>query len=136
MSKLRGDDQRGAGILRGMCGGPDRPAGEDPLAAIVRETKEELGLEAEPKDFEFVKVVKAPFEINGLADNEFQYAHLLKFDGDVKTLKPQKEEVQEVRFFPIDMLEQGLRSNNEKYAYHGDYWFDMIREVRKRLKRA
>jgi isopentenyldiphosphate isomerase len=108
-------------------------ASEEPLTTALRETKEELGLDVKPSDFEFIKIVKRPAIGDGIIENEFQYAYLLKFDGNESTLKRQKEEVQEIRFFDLDLLEQELKSKKDLFSDRGEYWFDMIKEVRKRL---
>jgi isopentenyldiphosphate isomerase len=108
-------------------------AGEDPVMTALRETKEELGLSIESKDLEFVKIVKCHKEGDGIIENEFQYAYLLKFDVNKKALTLQKEEVQEIRFFDLDWLEQDLVSNKEKYSDRGSYWPEMIEEIRERM---
>ena len=109
-------------------------AGEEPLSAAIRETKEELGIDVSEADLKFIKVAKVldyPWEE---MDNEFQYFYLIKFDGDPKKLVLQKEEVQKVKFFKLDDLKHELVSSKEKYVDYGEYWSKMISEIKKRAK--
>ena len=107
-------------------------AGEEPVATAIRELNEELGLEAKPEELEFVKVraVMADFE-NGLKNREHISIYLFRFDGLARTLKVQKEEVQEVRFFDAGWLEKDMGLHPELYVMSpNDYWLKMIAIVK------
>jgi isopentenyl-diphosphate delta-isomerase len=108
--------------------------GEDPLAAALRETEEEIGLELKKKDLDFFGIKKASEAHGKIRNNEFYYIYFLKYDGIAKNLKLQSGELQEVRFLPINKLEGELRTNPNKYTPHGDYWFEIMDEVKRRLK--
>jgi hypothetical protein len=43
----------------------------------------------------------------------------------------QKEELQKIKFFPIVELEKELKAKNSKFVPHGNYWFEMIEEIKK-----
>jgi len=51
-----------------------------------------------------------------------------------KKLKLQKEEVQDLRFFSLSKLENELKNYSAKYVPHGDYWSEVIVEIKRKLK--
>jgi isopentenyldiphosphate isomerase len=109
-------------------------AGEEPLTSGLRELAEELGLKARQKDLQFFGVKKIKEVYKQIKNNEFDYIYFLKFDGDIKTLKLQAEEVQEIRFLPLKKIEEELKDNPNRYVPHGDYWTEVIEEVKRRSK--
>lgn len=108
-------------------------AGEDPITSGLREVEEEIGLKLQKEDLDFWMIRKAMNIFREIKNNEFYYVYFFKFDGDVDQLILQKEEVQKIQFFPIDKIKEDLRINPEKYGAHGDYWFEVLEEVKKRF---
>ena len=106
---------------------------EEPIISAVREIGEELGLQVKKENLEFFKIRKNKSRYKNLKNNEFHYIYFLKFEGNIQKLKFTDGEVQEIRFLPNKKLEQELKFNPEKYVPHGDYWFEVIQEVRKRI---
>jgi isopentenyldiphosphate isomerase len=103
-------------------------AGEEPVTTAMRELKEELGIEAKPADLEFVRVrtIAADFD-NGLKNREHVSLYLFRFDGLARKLQIQKDEVQEVKFFDIRLLEKDMEAHPELYVMTPkDYWIKMI----------
>lgn len=109
-------------------------AGEDPLTAGLREAQEEIGLTIKPEDLHFHSVRKTKEVYKDIVNNEFFYIYFLKFDGDIQNLKLQVEEVQEIKFFAIKKIEEELATKPNPYVPHGDYWFEAIDEVKRRLR--
>lgn len=107
-------------------------AGEDTLTAALRETEEEIGLKLNPEDLEFFKIHNLRMAYNGKENNEHAYVYFFKFDGDINDLKMQREEVAKIKFIPLDELENDLKLHPEKYVPHGDYWDEVIKEVKRR----
>jgi len=107
--------------------------GEDPLISGMRETEEELGLKAEKEDFEFFKILKHKAIYKNLKNNEFYYIYFLRFNGDISSLKKQDEEVDDIKFVPIEEIEEELKTNPEKFVPHGPYWFDVLDEIKKKV---
>ena len=107
-------------------------AGEDPIESAVRELEEEIGVKAVCGDLEFFKIAKKSYPYNDFLDNEFYYVYFLKFNDDINDLALQKEEVEEIRFYHTDILENEIEMEPENFVPHGEYWFDIIREVKKR----
>lgn len=108
-------------------------AGEDVVTSGLREIEEEIGLKVKQKDLEFFTIKKVKAIYKDIQNNEFHYVYFLKFDGDGKTLKLQHEEVQEIRFFSIEDIEEGSRMQPNRYAPHRDYWLEIINEIKKRI---
>lgn len=107
---------------------------EDPIVSGLREMQEEIGLKARQEDLQFFNIRKVKTIYKDIKNSEFYYVYFLKFDGDIKKLKLQNIEVQKIQFLPISKIEKGLKINIDKYVPHGDYWFEVINEVKKKLK--
>ncbi len=108
-------------------------AGEEPAVSCAREIEEELGLKINVEDLKFYGIKEINIINSAINNNEFGYIYFLKFDGDVKQLKLQKEEVQETKFILIDELEEELNLNPESFCPYEEHWFEMLSELRKRL---
>ena len=108
-------------------------AGEDPVTSGLREAEEEIGLKLKKADLDFFMIRKHKAIFRNIKNNEFYYVYFFKFDGDINQLKLQKEEVQKIQFLPIDKIEEELKTNPARYVPHGDYWFKVLNEVRKKL---
>jgi isopentenyl-diphosphate Delta-isomerase len=105
---------------------------EDPITTAVRETKEEIGLNIKEKDLEFLEIRKASGFFKEIKNNEFNYVYLIKFDVDINNLDLQKEEVKELKFMNIDELKNEIKKDNSNFVPHGNYWDEIILEVKKR----
>ena len=108
-------------------------AGEEASISAVREIQEEIGLFVEEKQLEFVKIIKDASVYKHIVNNEFYYVYLLRYDGDFVGLRLQVEEVQQIQFVPLAVIEKDLKNNPAKYVPHGNYWFEMIEEIKKRI---
>lgn len=91
-------------------------AGETSLEGIIRELKEELGLNISKDDLEQIASYKRKFD--------FVDVWLLHKNIDLKEIKMQKEEVQNVKWFTLDEYEnmiknkQAIRSSLEYYKLY------------------
>lgn len=108
-------------------------AGEEPIISCMREVEEELGLIIDIDDLKFYKINKTMISEDFINNNEFGYIFFLKFEGDINQLKMQDEEVQAIKFLSLDELEKELDINYSSFCPHGDYWFEILTEVKKRL---
>lgn len=79
-------------------------SGEESRAAAVRELKEELGVDAEPHELEFLGAVRSKLKDGGSRENQFVDAYLFRHAPDVRTGKLQKSEVGEIEFVLPDKL--------------------------------
>ncbi|MBI2148326.1 NUDIX domain-containing protein [Candidatus Woesearchaeota archaeon] len=108
-------------------------AGEDPFTSGLREVEEEIGLKLKKEDLNFWMIRKVKTIFREIKNNEFYYIYFFNFDGDVNQLKLQKEEVQKIQFIPIDKIEEELKINPSKYVPHGNYWFEVLNEIKNRI---
>lgn len=109
-------------------------AGEDPITSGLREIKEEIGLSIKKENLHFLKIKRVSAVYKNIKNQEFYYVYFLKFDGDAKKLKLQTEEVQDIKFFLPSELKDELKKYPAKYVPHGDYWYEVIAEVKKKTK--
>ena len=90
-------------------------------------------MEVVTEDLEFLMTYKNEVILNEIDNKEFYYVYLFRYDGSIDSLVLQAEEVAGADFFPIAKLEEELKIKPEKFAPHGDYWFKMIEEIKKRI---
>jgi len=81
-------------------------SGEEALVSAKRELEEELGLNPNNYNFEFIEVIKEELNNNGIDSKEFLHTYLIKSDIDLSLIKIQKEEVSEVKWFTKEELKK------------------------------
>ncbi len=108
-------------------------AGEKVITSALREMSEEVGINVSENDLELFDTRKEEVIFKDMISKEWIYSYLYCFNGDISNLKLQEEEVEEIKFIPIDSLKKDIKKNSENYAPRGSYWFDMINEIKKRL---
>ena len=108
-------------------------AGEEVIISALREVEEEIGLKLEKKDLEFIDILRTHVKANDFENNEFAYLYLYKFEGNISKLVLQEEEVQEIKFFPIEEIEEKLKSNPEIFTPYPSVFKRILEEVRKRI---
>jgi isopentenyldiphosphate isomerase len=106
--------------------------GETPEEAAVREIHEEIGLEVAPEELTFVKILKHQSVYKDIKNNEFYYIYLLQLDKNITELKIQTEELKTIKLITLSELERDIKAQPEKYVPHGDYWFEMIDQIRQK----
>jgi len=116
-----------------MSAGGHINTGEEEKESALRELKEELGLSATEIDLKFFKIKRVRNVFRKMINNEFFYIYFLKCSNNLNTFQLQAEEVQEVKFYPIDQLEQRLKTNSDEFCPHGDYWSEVINYIRSDL---
>ena len=106
-------------------------AGEDIELAAIREVKEELGISINPEDLQSHGVRPMEIRYENIINNEFFNIFSYKYNGDIKDLILQKEEVDDVKFIPFDTAKEELLTKPEKYVPGGEYWLEMIDLLKK-----
>ena len=106
------------------CTGGHIDQGENPIEAIIRETKEEIGLDIRNENFLDLGFVHFDFPI--------RYIFYLKKDIDIKNLTLQKEEVESVSFMSMDEIND-LISNGKMHQAHSKI-FKILPGLKKRRK--
>ena len=95
------------------------------------EVEEEIGLKIEEKNYNYLTLGMYNSQTNTTINNEIIYLYLLKVhDGNIKQLKIQEEELQEIKFFKLNELEKQLNETPEKFTPYGDYFYEIIKRIR------
>ncbi len=100
--------------------------GEEPLISAKRELAEELGLDSEKFEFQFLNKIKEEFLSNGVNSKEFVYVYLIKSDVDLEDIIVQVEEVSEARWFTKEEL-LTLIANDEIINHKEE--FELIKNI-------
>jgi len=111
-------------------------AGEKPIDTIIREAKEELSLDVNPKDLIFLgkrKLISENKE-KGLISREVNYVYLLDYKGKLEDLKIDNHEVSEIKLFDINELKKLIREKPELFA-NVDYMYAIVSEIEKAIRK-
>ena len=112
-------------------------ADETPMEAVIRETKEEIGLDLKAESLRFIGRFKSEHSHpGGILDREFHYVYLSELQVPMQTLRPQKGEVSELELRPLMQFSEevwGL-ANPGRYVPHGrEYYTTVIRAIKSGL---
>jgi isopentenyldiphosphate isomerase len=88
-------------------------AGEFSYEAVIRETKEELGITADIKDCTFIGCCRSTNIKGDVINNHFNEYYILKKDINIEDLKVDPIEVKEVRWFKTEDLINRINNNFE-----------------------
>lgn len=112
-------------------------SGEEVLDAAKREVFEEVGLEVDDD-----KIIKIDFFKSTDPDSPFfLYNYVFLSDLEEKDYVLQKEEVEKVKYFEIEELEQLKKDNNKEYAFSKweqddfDHQMKLLRELRDKFRK-
>ncbi len=103
-------------------------AGDDSMTTVVKELKEELGLEVSREEVEFLFSYKKQSVLNNgtFVNNEFNDVYLVKKDLDISKIQLQAEEVSEVRWFSIEEMKSILANKMPGYVSHPEEYKKLI----------
>jgi NADH pyrophosphatase NudC (nudix superfamily) len=85
-------------------------AGETHLSSILRESKEELGIEVDESELEYLGFL--------LYDKPIRFMYYLKKDIDIKDIVVQEDEVEFVKYMNIDEIKE-IINKGEMTKSHG-----------------
>lgn len=110
-------------------------AGETIENAAIRETFEELGLQLKIKDLIKIGVHKhASSYANGsIQDNEFHHVFIAKLKTEIDKLKPQQEEVEDIKlvsFAEFNLLLENSKHNNHFVNTNKDYYKFVLNRIK------
>ena len=88
--------------------------GETVIDAIKREVKEEIGLELEDNNLFFMQKFKS------INPNFFSYGYIALTNKDIEDYKLQLEEVDKVKYYKIEDLENEIKNGNKLFDFY--YW--------------
>ena len=97
-------------------------AGEFGRQAIIRETKEELGIEIDDKDIRYL-VGSTSENIQGnIINRHYNECYLIIKDIDISDIKLQEEEVSEVKYFSKEELLKRISNNYDGLTAKTGAW--------------
>ena len=91
--------------------------GETPLISIVREIKEELGIDVDSNELEYLGYL--------LYDRPIRFMYYLKKDIDIKDIVVQEEEVEFVKYMSVSEIKE-IISKEEITKSHGILFNKML----------
>ena len=103
-------------------------AGESSIDACKREIKEEIGIDINEDELEFIYTLKEEAKSKDYIENMFYDTYILRKDIDIKDITIQKEEVDDIKYISIDevysLIKNGSKDfvpNDEDYKRIFDY---------------
>jgi 8-oxo-dGTP pyrophosphatase MutT (NUDIX family) len=102
-------------------------AGQSPVAALIREAFEELGLVLEASELAYLEDRRKEYQELGFVDREFQSVFVLRREVDLAELVLQETEVTEVAWEPAWRLAQRLEAGDESLVNRRGEWQDVYR---------
>jgi len=103
-------------------------AEESVIEGAIRELKEELGVEAEEKNFEYIVTIKSTKNPKNM---EFQYVYLLHTDKEINEYIFEDEEVSEVKYVYYKDLEKMVEEKVEGLLIHDEEYKMLFQYIRK-----
>jgi len=95
-------------------------AGDEPRISAVRELGEELGIKAAPDDLTYVGRFSVSYEeeFHGkpFLDNEVAFVYVYDKPVELRDLKLQKEEVEEVRWFGLEETWEAVQRDDQRFC--------------------
>ena len=107
-------------------------SGETSDGTIVREMKEEIGIDVSINELRFLTVYKRAVKFNeNQFNNAFLYTYLYKTNKKVSDYTIQEEELTEVKYFKIEEVEEAVKLQDENFAFSKE---NFIKELLTLLK--
>lgn len=95
-------------------------AGEDFLSTARRELKEELNIDAKEEQLHFLfsQKVEGSYEFHGkpFINREVNYVYLLDWNVPLEQLSYQPEEIEELKWVPLETLLLTIRNKDSRYC--------------------
>ena len=98
--------------------------GEEYIDNAIIESKEEIGLDREKKDMIFFKIYKY------LEDKEFQGIYYTYWNGDIKDLILEEEEVEEIKWVAMTDLQKVFKEKDTLWVHQG-YEEELLKMIKR-----
>ena len=86
-------------------------SGEFGRQTIIRECKEELGIDVKENEIKYLISSTSVYEKNNYSNKHYDECYLILKDVDITKLKLQKEEVSDVQYFSKEELLERIENN-------------------------
>lgn len=101
-------------------------AGDDSLDGAIRELKEELNLDVNKEELQFIKTIKRSSKYTStFINNEFDDLYILRTDKTINDMKFQEEEISEIFFVPYKEFKD-MVNNKQPDLLRRDEEFDIL----------
>lgn len=102
-------------------------AGEIVIDGAIRELKEELGVEAEEKDLQYIATIKSTKNPKNM---EFAYVYLLRCNKKIEEYTFEDDEVSEVKYVLYKDLEKMVEEKAEGLLIHKEEFEKLFQYIR------
>lgn len=102
-------------------------AGEFGYQALIREAKEELGLELKPHDFLFIGATTSHDESSGYNTNHFNEYYVINKEVEPNKLQYQVEEVEKAEWFEREKVREMIENNLDGLTEKEGCWKYLLR---------
>lgn len=95
--------------------------GDDSITGALRELKEELDLEIEPHELNYITTLKrSPEYEDDFVDHEFDDVYLLRTNQRIEALTYQREEISEIFFVPYKKFKEMISKEQSDLVIYPD----------------
>lgn len=95
--------------------------GDDSMTGALRELKEELDLEIEPHELNYITTLKrSPEYEDDFVDHEFDGVYLLRTNQRIEDLTYQREEISEIFFLPYKKFKEMISKEQSDLVIYPD----------------
>lgn len=91
-------------------------AGETSMDAVLREIKEELGIDIIPEQCEYLFTIRRQNIFDNCINRVYDDNYLVKLNIDVNSAKIQETELNEIKYFNIDNLKTMLENRDPHFV--------------------
>ena len=96
-------------------------AGDDSLSGAIRELKEELNLDINAEELQFIKTLKRSSKsTETFINNEFNDLYILRTNKNINDMKYQEEEISEIFFVPYKRFKQMVNNKQPDFLRHDE----------------
>ena len=107
-------------------------SGEEPLEVAKRETLEEIGLDLEENEIEFLFIQKSERKFSEVQYNRmFNYIYYAKTNKDISEFTIQEEELSELKYISLKEFEKAIESQDEEFVFSKSPYISKIISILK-----
>jgi len=104
-------------------------AGDDSLSGAIRELKEELNIDIQPNQLQFIKTLKRSSKYTEtFINNEFDDLYILRTNKGIEDMKYQEEEISEIFYVPYKEFKNMVNNKQPDLLRH-DEEFEILFEL-------
>ena len=97
-------------------------AGEFGYQAVIREAKEEIGIDIEKNDLEFIGATTSENIKGDIINRHYNENYIVHKDVDVKDIVLQEDEVQDIRWFDKEEIIEKIKNNYQDLTEKTGCW--------------